>query len=54
MARLNYFQSNVSSGELSPQLMGRTDIAKYANGVDTLENFIIKKFRLETMNQYLE
>lgn len=44
MARVNFYQSNVSSGELSPQLFGRTDVAKYQNGVETLENFIVKNF----------
>ena len=41
MARIDPIQTNFTSGELSQKLMGRVDIAKYANGVDTLENFLI-------------
>lgn len=41
MARFDPIATNFSSGELSKLLMGRVDIAKYANGVDTLENFLI-------------
>ena len=44
MARLNFYQSNMSAGELSPQLLGRTDIAKYQNAVEELENMYIKDF----------
>lgn len=41
MARFDPIATNFSSGEFSPLLMGRVDIAKYPNGVDTLENFLI-------------
>lgn len=44
MGRLNFIQTNFSSGELSPQIAGRVDIAKYGNGVETCENFIIKSY----------
>jgi len=33
-------QTSFNAGELSPRLEGRTDIAKYANGCRTLENFL--------------
>lgn len=35
-------QTNYSAGEVSPLLQGRVDISKYANGVQKLENFIVK------------
>ena len=41
MARFDPIASSFSSGEISQLLMGRVDIAKYQNGVDTLENFLI-------------
>jgi hypothetical protein len=44
MSRINYFQSNGSSGEISPQLYGRVDVTKYANSVATLENMYVKDF----------
>ena len=42
MARQDLISTNYSAGELSKLMIGRTDIAKYPNGVDTLENFLIK------------
>ena len=36
-------QTNFTSGELSPRLMGRSDLAKYANGCKTLQNMIALK-----------
>jgi len=44
MAKINYIQTNFSSGEFSPQLEGRVDIAKYANGAKTLENMLVKAY----------
>lgn len=41
MAKASPIQTNFTAGELSPRLEGRTDIAKYDNGVKTLENFVI-------------
>lgn len=41
MARSNYAFANFTAGELSPRLAGRTDLAKYFNGCETLENFLI-------------
>lgn len=35
-------QTNFTSGELSPMLFGRVDIAKYFNGAATLENFVVR------------
>jgi hypothetical protein len=33
--------TNFTSGELSPRLSGRVDVAKYFNGCQTLENFLV-------------
>jgi hypothetical protein len=44
MAKVNFIQTNFSSGEFSPQLEGRVDIAKYANGAKTLENVLVKSY----------
>lgn len=41
MSRLKPIQMNFTSGEWSPRLHGRSDLAKYYNAVETLENFII-------------
>ncbi len=38
--RATYMVSNFTSGELSPQLDGRVDIARYYNGAKTLENLV--------------
>lgn len=42
MAKINILQTNFTSGELSPSILGRVDIAKYPNGVKTLVNAIPK------------
>lgn len=34
-------QTNFTAGELSPRLEGRVDMSQYANGVSSLENFLI-------------
>lgn len=34
--------TNFTAGEVSPRLLGRTDLKKYGNGVGTLENFLIQ------------
>lgn len=44
MSRLNYIQTNVSNGEISPQLLGRVDIAKYQNSVEEMNNMYVKNF----------
>lgn len=41
MARNQPIQTNFTAGELSPRMKGRVDVARYANGVAQLENFII-------------
>ena len=41
MARANFAFTNFTAGELSPRLTGRTDLSKYFNGCETLENFLI-------------
>lgn len=39
MPRYSYMQNSFSSGQLSPKLEGRSDIAEYKNGVSELTNF---------------
>lgn len=39
MAKASFAFSNFTAGELSPRLDGRTDLAKYFNGVKTMQNF---------------
>lgn len=38
MARVTLMQTNFTAGEVSPRLLGRVDIARYANGAKTMEN----------------
>jgi hypothetical protein len=40
MAKVRLIQTNLSSGELSPQARGRVDIARYNNGAETTRNII--------------
>lgn len=40
MSRANLNQTNFTSGELSPEMYGRVDLTKYANGAARLRNFI--------------
>jgi len=40
VAKASVIKTSFNAGELSPQLKGRTDIEKYANGCATLENFL--------------
>ncbi|MHA2403467.1 MAG: ubiquitin-activating E1 FCCH domain-containing protein [Candidatus Kariarchaeaceae archaeon] len=44
MAKTTPIQTNFTAGEWSPKLDGRTDVARYSNGVSTLENFIVAPF----------
>ena len=44
MPKIAIVQQNWTAGELSPRLMGRTDIAKYFNGADTLLNWIMSPY----------
>ena len=39
MLKINTVQTNFTSGELSPWLLGRSDIERYVNGAEVLENF---------------
>ena len=43
MGKVTTQQSNFSNGEISPLAMGRSDIAKYANSVKIMENFLINQ-----------
>lgn len=40
--KTNPFQTNFTAGELSERLDGRVDISRYANGLRTVENFIVQ------------
>jgi hypothetical protein len=40
MAKASIAQRSFNAGELSPQLKGRTDLEKYANGCDEMINFL--------------
>ena len=44
MANLNFIQTNFTSGEVSPQIEGRIDIAKYGNSAATLNNVFVRIF----------
>ena len=39
MAKANTIQTNFTSGEISPKLLGRTDLERYRNGVEFMESF---------------
>jgi hypothetical protein len=41
MTRASIVQTNFTTGEMSPRLLARVDIAQYANGCEKLENFIV-------------
>lgn len=41
MPKANPAQTNFSAGEVSPLLRGRVDTQKYANGAETVENYLI-------------
>jgi hypothetical protein len=38
MPRVSHIQTNFTAGEISPRLMGRVDVSKYANGAKTMVN----------------
>lgn len=42
MARTGTIQPSFSSGEISPRLFGRTDIAKYGSSAESIENFLVR------------
>jgi hypothetical protein len=41
MAKASPIYTNFTAGEISPKLKGRVDFAKYANGCDVLDNFVV-------------
>jgi len=41
MPRITYNQTNFTSGEIAPKVMGRTDVARYQNAAESLENCIV-------------
>ena len=42
MPKVSKAFANFTAGEITPRLFGRTDIAKYENGAETVENFIVQ------------
>jgi len=42
VGQADLIQTNFTSGELSPLMKGRVDVTRYFNGVQTLENFIVR------------
>ena len=42
MAKVSTAFSNFTAGEITPKLFGRTDISKYDNGAETVENFLVQ------------
>ena len=42
MSRVSIIKTNFTAGELSKDLLGRVDIAKYNNGAETIENLIVE------------
>lgn len=44
MPSVNYLQTNFTAGVVSPRLYSRVDIAKYRNGCQVLQNFVVQRF----------
>lgn len=44
MSNINFIQTNFTSGEVSPQIEGRVDLAKYGNSAATLNNVFVRVF----------
>ena len=42
MPKVSKAFSNFTAGEITPKLFGRTDISKYDNGAETVENFLVQ------------
>ena len=42
MPKVSTAFSNFTAGEITPKLFGRTDISKYDNGAETVENFLVQ------------
>lgn len=41
MPRIDSIQTNFTAGEISPKVRGRTDIARYQNGAEALDNMVV-------------
>lgn len=44
MANINYIATNFTAGEVSPQIEGRVDLAKYQNAASTLNNVFVRVY----------
>ena len=44
MSKINYIHTNFTTGEISPQIEGRVDIAKYQNAASTMKNILVRVF----------
>ena len=44
MGNINFIQCSFTSGEVSPQIEGRVDLAKYGNSAATLNNVFVRVF----------
>lgn len=42
MSVASVIQTNFTSGEVSPLMKGRTDVNKYANGAEVIQNFVVR------------
>jgi len=42
MGKVSTIQTNFTAGEVSPQINGRVDLSRYANGAAIMENFIVR------------
>ena len=41
MPRVRNIQTNFTAGEISPRVFGRVDLARYSNGAEEVENFLV-------------
>lgn len=44
MSNINFIQTNFTNGEVSPQIEGRVDLAKYGNSAATMKNVFVRVF----------
>ena len=42
MPKVTLSKSNFTAGELTPRLFGRTDLGRYDNGAQTIQNFLVQ------------
>lgn len=42
MPKVTLSKSNFTAGELTPRLFGRTDLGRYDNGAETIQNFLVQ------------